>query len=168
MSDRRIRFYRRQTPGPTKAARRLQLALGFSWCRRCTVWLPVDAIRSGLCREHRNEEYRRSYAAGGKLAIRARVYARKRKTGVLPVVAREVLMEKFGGRCAYCPEPATTFDHIEPVVRGGKTLPGNIVPACVSCNSSKKAKPLYEWLRGREHLVSDHLFDILSLSQERL
>lgn len=29
---------------------------------------------------------------------------------------------------------------------GGQTVAGNIVPACISCNSSKKDKPLANWL----------------------
>ena len=65
-----------------------------------------------------------------------------------PGVTREEwaeTVEAFGGQCAYCPRPATTIDHIEPIARGGLDAPENVVPACRSCNSSKGAKPLLIW-----------------------
>ena len=43
-------------------------------------------------------------------------------------------------KCHYCPEPATTRDHIVPRSKGGRNAAWNIVPACVSCNSAKAAK----------------------------
>ena len=49
------------------------------------------------------------------------------------------------GVCHYChktPEELTpeklTMDHVVPIARGGSSTRGNIVPACVSCNQSKK------------------------------
>lgn len=137
-------------------------ALGQKWCMRCKAWhsnavFPIDRSRGdGLrsaCgnptartqlshaerRSRANAGYRRYYAGSGGSAIRARVYARKRTTDVIPPIAREMLFEKFGGRCAYCPAPATTLDHVVPVKNGGKALRGNLVPACRPCNSRKKA-----------------------------
>lgn len=42
--------------------------------------------------------------------------------------------------CAYCraPKPGT-MDHVIPLSRGGSHTASNVVPACRSCNSSKKA-----------------------------
>lgn len=46
------------------------------------------------------------------------------------------------GKCHYCElqfKPSElTMDHIVPLARGGKSNPGNIVPACKECNSKKK------------------------------
>jgi len=46
------------------------------------------------------------------------------------------------GICYYCGEkflPAgLTMDHIVPLVRGGKSTKGNIVPCCKKCNNKKK------------------------------
>ncbi len=58
----------------------------------------------------------------------------------------ELLTHVFSGLCAYCDKPANTWDHVIPVSNGGVTSPDNILPACNSCNSSKKGKPLFEWL----------------------
>ena len=45
------------------------------------------------------------------------------------------------GKCHYCgnivsPEEMT-MDHIVPVSRGGRSVKGNVVPCCKSCNNEK-------------------------------
>jgi len=46
------------------------------------------------------------------------------------------------GICHYCHgkfKPNTlTMDHIVPIVRGGKSTKGNVVPCCKKCNNEKK------------------------------
>jgi len=46
------------------------------------------------------------------------------------------------GRCHYCgktfPPDALTMDHVLPIVRGGKSAKGNVVPCCKQCNNDKK------------------------------
>lgn len=76
------------------------------------------------------------------------VRATFRKRGVLPVPAeaRDDLLNLFDGLCAYCDDPAAVLDHVIPVASGGKTVPGNILPACSVCNGSKHAREVYEWL----------------------
>jgi 5-methylcytosine-specific restriction enzyme A len=53
------------------------------------------------------------------------------------------------GRCAYCGRPtpprALTMDHRIPLVRGGRSTRGNLVPACKACNSAKKYLLPTEW-----------------------
>lgn len=53
------------------------------------------------------------------------------------------------GRCHYCgrPTPAKelTMDHIVPIARGGKSTKGNVVPACKTCNNTKKQLLPMEW-----------------------
>ena len=45
------------------------------------------------------------------------------------------------GVCHYCakkfPPDQLTMDHIVPVARGGRSVKGNVVPACAACNKSK-------------------------------
>ena len=52
-------------------------------------------------------------------------------------------------RCHYCgratPAKALTMDHIVPLVRGGRTRKGNVVPACKPCNTAKKQLLPMEW-----------------------
>jgi 5-methylcytosine-specific restriction endonuclease McrA len=53
------------------------------------------------------------------------------------------------GRCHYCGKAFApselTMDHIVPLVRGGKSKKGNVVPACKACNSKKKYLLPIEW-----------------------
>jgi 5-methylcytosine-specific restriction endonuclease McrA len=53
------------------------------------------------------------------------------------------------GVCHYCggkfPPSELTMDHLVPIVRGGKTSRGNVVPACKECNNRKKYMLPLEW-----------------------
>jgi len=53
------------------------------------------------------------------------------------------------GICYYCGgkfKPAElTMDHLIPVTRGGKSVQGNLVPACKECNNKKKYLLPTEW-----------------------
>lgn len=51
-----------------------------------------------------------------------------------------------GETCAYCGGKATTIDHLIPKSSGGLDTEDNMVPCCKSCNSSKKDKPLSDFL----------------------
>ncbi len=53
------------------------------------------------------------------------------------------------GVCHFCgeefPPSELTMDHLVPVVRGGKSTRGNVVPACKECNNRKKHMLPMEW-----------------------
>ncbi len=53
------------------------------------------------------------------------------------------------GICYYCGrhvDPGKlTMDHIVPLIRGGKSTKGNLVPACKDCNNKKKYLLPIEW-----------------------
>lgn len=54
----------------------------------------------------------------------------------------------YSNACAYCKRPCKLErDHFVPIARGGRDEPGNVVPACRSCNASKGAKLFEEWDR---------------------
>ena len=52
------------------------------------------------------------------------------------------------GVCHYCGRQvgakALTMDHLVPIVRGGRSSKGNLVPACKDCNAKKKHKLPFE------------------------
>ncbi len=53
------------------------------------------------------------------------------------------------GICYYCggkfPARELTMDHLVPIVRGGKSTKGNLVPSCKKCNTDKKHRLPMEW-----------------------
>jgi 5-methylcytosine-specific restriction endonuclease McrA len=53
------------------------------------------------------------------------------------------------GACHYClgriPPGELTMDHIVPLIRGGKSVRGNTVPACKDCNNRKRYLLPIEW-----------------------
>jgi 5-methylcytosine-specific restriction endonuclease McrA len=53
------------------------------------------------------------------------------------------------GICYYCGQQfkssALTMDHIVPLVRGGRSVKANLVPACKECNNQKKTMLPLEW-----------------------
>jgi 5-methylcytosine-specific restriction enzyme A len=46
------------------------------------------------------------------------------------------------GFCHHCgekfPVRDLTMDHLVPVIRGGKSTKGNVVPSCKACNTARK------------------------------
>lgn len=70
------------------------------------------------------------------------------------------LVARYGGRCAYCrSDGPISVDHIIPLVRGGRHSIGNVLPACMSCNSSKKDLLLADW---RHRILPSRLAAIAS------
>jgi 5-methylcytosine-specific restriction endonuclease McrA len=53
------------------------------------------------------------------------------------------------GVCHYCGKQvgakALTMDHLVPIVRGGRSNKGNLVPACKACNDAKKHRLAFEF-----------------------
>ena len=163
---RRTRLYQRTTNKPGQQLRRHMAENGKSWCRECTEWLDSSLVSQGLCRPHRNALYRANYAAGGNHAIRQRVHARKRGTQPVPVIGQQYLMERFRRLCAYCQyRNATTWNHVIPISKGGETCPGNILPACGRCNSSKRNRDLAEWLASQAFAFPEEIIDTIVLME---
>jgi hypothetical protein len=59
-------------------------------------------------------------------------------------IRREIL-ERDGGVCTYCGEPANSVDHVVPSSRGGTNDPDNLKAACMDCNRRKNAYTPEEW-----------------------
>lgn len=70
-------------------------------------------------------------------------WKRKRSTGVCHFCGR-----KF-------PPGELTMEHIVPIVRGGKSTKGNVVPACKECNNKKKYMLPIEWEEYLERLKKE-------------
>jgi 5-methylcytosine-specific restriction endonuclease McrA len=120
----------------------------------------IDSERERARRVMR--EYRKRYPERIKeqrRAFRARHPDRIRRWEAENTHRRRALMKRsspetaahieqlFTEPCAYCGATENiTIDHIVPLSRGGRHEPANLAPACVTCNCSKGAKLVDEWL----------------------
>ncbi len=62
------------------------------------------------------------------------------------------------GICHYCqqkmPARELTMDHVVPLIRHGRSIKGNLVPACKECNDRKKYLLPIEWKEYLNHSPS--------------
>jgi 5-methylcytosine-specific restriction enzyme A len=63
------------------------------------------------------------------------------------------------GVCYFCGNKfhpkELTMEHVVPLIRGGKSVKGNIVPACKECNNKKKYLLPIEWEDYLKNLQKD-------------
>lgn len=63
---------------------------------------------------------------------------------------RERIFARDDNRCVYCaglfPPEQLSLDHVQPRARGGDNSPGNLVTACLACNTRKGHQPAWAWL----------------------
>lgn len=106
---------------------------------------------------HANPERRRAHCTATKSKRRAAMRKGEAATGAQVADVRWSLF----GRCYYCGECAgddITVDHVVALVNGGSPAADNLVPSCVTCNSSKQNKSARDWLTtGRR--ATDPRFD---------
>lgn len=124
----RAEYYRTKTRAVRDADPQAHRAAANAWAINNPE--RVRAIKS------RYKHKRRALEAASSFSITARDLERAYK--------------QAGERCSYCRRPFVTFasahwDHVVPVSRGGSFGVGNLVPACVACNSSKQNKTVTEW-----------------------
>ncbi len=89
-----------------------------------------------------DEEIRKEKAKAQTLR-KSRWWKRKCAEGVCYFCGRKVLPKEL------------TMDHMVPVIRGGKSSKGNIVPACKECNNKKKYLLPIEWGDYLKNLQKD-------------
>ena len=64
-------------------------------------------------------------------------------------ITQKYLLKLYSSLCYVCGSDShIEADHIIPISRGGTHSEGNLQPLCRSCNSSKGAKTMSEWLLG--------------------
>lgn len=96
----------------------------------------------------KSEKYNRSH-----FMIRSRLYAGL-KNGTMqigPIADDERLKMILPQSCCYCGcQESLSADHLIPRKKGGPNKGDNLVWACRTCNSSKGARDVLEWLAKRD------------------
>lgn len=88
---------------------------------------------------------RASYARRAE-QVKAAVDARRRRLDAMSGDDRTYVDLILADPCGYCGGSSDTVDHIVAVSAGGENCWENFAPACRSCNASKNARPLLEFL----------------------
>ena len=71
---------------------------------------------------------------------------------------------EFGHRCAYCGATGDLhIEHVNPISKGGTHVLSNVVPACQSCNYSKRAKDAETWYRAQPFFCKKRWAKILKV-----
>jgi 5-methylcytosine-specific restriction endonuclease McrA len=73
--------------------------------------------------------------------------AKQEANGVFMISKKELKKLYSAKNCFYCKEVSDEIqmDHVIPIKKGGRHSIGNLVPACRSCNQSKRDKTITQW-----------------------
>ena len=126
-------------------------------------------------KEHISERHKKWAAKNkGKLVViqQRRTAKLKKLPATLTSDQWEAIKTVFDGRCAYCgvseADNKKKFgklleqDHFIPLSSGGEYTHDNIIPACRSCNSSKKDLKFSEWYKEQPYYNEERERKILS------
>jgi hypothetical protein len=86
----------------------------------------------------------------------------KKKSTVHVAYTKQEKFERyteFSNACAYCgrSELKLTVDHVVPLEKRGHDAIYNIVPACLSCNTSKRDRDVYVWYGKKSFFDSERM-----------
>jgi len=88
---------------------------------------------------------------------------KRRGSGTLSTQDWQDTMMYFNNACAYCGKTENlTMDHVVPISKMGSTEKFNIIPACLSCNTSKHNKEMLVWYSAQLFFDTQRLEVILS------
>lgn len=117
------------------------------------------------CRKESGLRHRKNSPNYKKNDLRRRLARKVREGNIINIATYEEieqLKEYFGNACCYCGSThRLAIDHFLPVSKGGNSTTGNLVLACNSCNSSKKAEDPIEWFQTRSSYSKRKLDKIL-------
>ena len=133
-------------------------------CTSCGKELPINEFHK---KRKNGEEYRsecKSCVTKHTNEWRVNNIDRERELNRLSAARRRMRLAKNGGKismkekrfllcncnykCAYCGAKLSglNFDHYAPIISGGKTELGNIVPCCTECNRLKGSNDPEVWI----------------------
>ena len=117
---------------------------------------PVTGVRScGSCRRDRARKWYAANLERARANDRARDPGRHhhRRARIAQVLSTltpqewQAILKAAGHACIYCGSgEKLAMDHLVPISRGGDHTAANVAPACKSCNSSKGAQAIADFL----------------------
>ena len=108
------------------------------------------------------KEHQRNHPESQRLQNQKRRALKLRLPRTLTMTQWERIKMHFDNRCAYCgKELQLTQDHFVALSKGGGYVVDNIIPACVSCNSSKHNSTFLNWYPTHKSYNKDREIKIL-------
>lgn len=168
-------FYERSKQN-SKQRTEKELQKGVKYCTRCKSILPIENFRQrgnggfySTCRKcdnERNREYRlnnyEKYKQQHRKSEQIRNKRKKETKNTFSDYDWKFCKQFFENKCAYCgKEEALTRDHINPLCKGGATIPENILAVCHSCNNLKSSFDFKDWYRKQEFFTIERYNKIL-------
>lgn len=101
-----------------------------------------------------------------------RYRTRKREAHTYPytLLELETRINQFDRCCAYCQSGLdcgvrgwSQIDHFLPLSKGGTDTIGNLVPACISCNSAKCDRDPFDWFSKQPFFSKERWLKILKV-----
>lgn len=139
-------------------------------CKACNTMKRLSERRTDAAKLEASRRAAREY--------QARVYAtaegkqhlydikqrhRSRIKGTVTAEQWQECLAYFECSCAYCGSPERiTVEHIIPVSKFGANRIYNVIPACHSCNSSKRDRDILEWYPKQPFYTESRLLKIHS------
>lgn len=110
-----------------------------------------------ICDKEYGRLWRSKYPSKARIVENRRRSRKRNLPSTFTVLDWKRSLEYFNGACAYCQRGPSMFDanfvlhqeHHIPLVKGGGYTPDNIVPACQSCNLSKRDSDFDTWSVSR-------------------
>ena len=100
-----------------------------------------------------------------KFRVSTQKYKAKKRTleATLTLEQWVKIKDYFNEKCAYCgKESKLEQEHFTPLSKGGEYTHNNIIPACKSCNSSKRDKNFFEWYPKQKYYNKKREVEILN------
>jgi 5-methylcytosine-specific restriction endonuclease McrA len=121
-------------------------------------WRENPKERTAYCRKHYADKQWLKYQICPAARLYNREKSKRRKAQMrklqtvdkVSVAAIRKRFAEFGDCCAYCGSGGDMeIEHVKPIAARGAHAIYNIVPACASCNSSKRAREMSEWYQAQ-------------------
>lgn len=121
-------------------------------------WRENPKERTAYCRKHYTDKQWLKYQICPAARLYNREKSKRRKAQMrklqivdkVSVAAIRKRFAEFGDCCAYCGSGGDMeIEHVKPIAARGAHAIYNIVPACASCNSSKRAREMSEWYQAQ-------------------
>jgi hypothetical protein len=127
--------------------------------RRNKMYYKNNVEKHRRYRENNKEklsEYSKQYTKKNRekfiFKVQKRNAMKRKLPNTLTVEQWEQARKYFNYECAYCgKKEKLEQEHFIPLSKGGGYTHNNIIPACKSCNCSKRDKYFYEWYHLFEH-----------------